>query len=107
VDGVARLSCLAFAVQCDGAAITTIEGIGRHDALHPLQQSFMDEHGLQCGFCTPGFIMALLPFVESVGNPSEEDIREAMSGNICRCTGYQGIVEAVRSAIRAHGGEPA
>ncbi len=107
IDGVARLSCLAFAVQCDGAAITTIEGIGSGGALHPLQQSFIDEHGLQCGFCTPGFIMALLPFVESAINPTEKDIREAMSGNICRCTGYQGIADAVRSAIGARGGEPA
>ncbi len=106
VDGMARLSCLAFAVQCDGAQITTIEGIGSTEALHPLQQAFIDEHGLQCGFCTPGFIMALLPFVESARNPNEEDIREAMSGNICRCTGYQGIVEAVRSAIHRRG-EPA
>jgi aerobic-type carbon monoxide dehydrogenase small subunit (CoxS/CutS family) len=106
IDGVARLSCLAFAVQCDGAAITTVEGIGSGTALHPLQQAFIDEHGLQCGFCTPGFIMALLPFVEKADNPTEGDIREAMSGNICRCTGYQGIVDAVRSAIRARGGRP-
>jgi aerobic-type carbon monoxide dehydrogenase small subunit (CoxS/CutS family) len=107
VNGKARLSCLAFAVQCDGAAITTIEGIGNIQALHPLQQAFIDEHGLQCGFCTPGFIMALLPFVESAENPSEEEIREAMSGNICRCTGYHGIVEAVRAAIRKRRGAPA
>jgi carbon-monoxide dehydrogenase small subunit len=100
VDGKPRLSCLAFAVQCDGATITTIEGIGKPDALAPLQQAFMNEHGLQCGFCTPGYIMALLPFVERETDPSEEEIREAMSGNVCRCTGYQGIVEAVRSAIR-------
>jgi aerobic-type carbon monoxide dehydrogenase small subunit (CoxS/CutS family) len=104
IDGAARLSCLAFAVQLDGAVITTIEGIGSTDSLHPLQKAFIDEHGLQCGFCTPGFIMALLAFVETADNPTEEDIREAMSGNICRCTGYQGIVDAVRSAIRAREG---
>jgi carbon-monoxide dehydrogenase small subunit len=99
VDGVPRLSCLAFAVQCDGADITTIEGLGEGGALHALQQAFIDHHGLQCGFCTPGFIMALVPFVERAKEPSEHEIREAMSGNICRCTGYQGIVEAVRAAV--------
>ncbi|SRR5579883_3358640 len=103
VGGQARLSCLTFAVQCDGAEITTIEGIGRPDSLHPLQQAFIEEHGLQCGYCTPGFIMALLRFVEEAADPAEEDIREAMSGNICRCTGYHSIVEAVRSAIRKRG----
>ena len=78
----------------------TIEGIGSPDALHPLQQAFIDEHGLQCGYCTPGFIMALLPFVEKATDPTDDEIREAMSGNICRCTGYHSIVEAARSAIR-------
>jgi len=101
-DGVPRLSCLAFAAQCDGATITTIEGIGTGGARHALQQAFIDQHGLQCGFCTPGFIMALLPFVERAKEPTEDQIREAMSGNICRCTGYHGIVDAVRAAIRAH-----
>lgn len=110
VDGVARLSCLAFAAQCDGASITTIEGVGGDGgALHALQQAFIDHHGLQCGFCTPGFIMALVPFVENAREPSEHDIRDAMSGNICRCTGYHGIVDAVRAAIRnrAEGATPA
>ncbi len=101
VDGVASLSCLAFAIQCDGAHVTTIEGLGKTDRLHPLQAAFIREHGLQCGFCTPGFIMALAPLVDRGGEPSEDEIREAMSGNICRCTGYHTIVEAVRTAIRA------
>lgn len=100
VDGMARLSCLAFAVQCDNSRITTIEGMSG-TALHPLQQAFIDEHGLQCGFCTAGFIMALVNFVGEADDPTDEEIREAMSGNICRCTGYHSIVEAVRTAIRA------
>ncbi len=103
VDGEPRLSCLTLAVQCDGSSIRTVEGIGGPEATHPLQRAFHREHALQCGYCTPGFIMALLPFVEAMvaarQMPEEADIREAMSGNICRCTGYQGIVEAVRSAI--------
>jgi carbon-monoxide dehydrogenase small subunit len=104
VDGDARLSCLTFAVQCDGMSIITIEGMAAGDTLHPLQQTFIEEHGLQCGFCTPGFIMALAPFVQRGGEPTEEEIREAMSGNICRCTGYQGIVAAVRRAVAAEKG---
>jgi carbon-monoxide dehydrogenase small subunit len=99
VDGEPRLSCLTFAIQCDGRLIRTIEGMSQEGELHPLQKAFIDEHGLQCGFCTPGFIMALAPFVECGGEPTEQEIREAMSGNICRCTGYQGIVAAVRRAI--------
>jgi carbon-monoxide dehydrogenase small subunit len=97
------LSCLTFAVQCDGASVTTVEAIGGPAAEHPLQQAFRGEHGLQCGYCTPGFLMALLPFVDEMvarrHRPGDEEIREAMSGNICRCTGYHGIVAAVRKAI--------
>ncbi len=104
IDGVPTLSCLSFAVQCDGAEITTIEGIAGSDGLDPLQQAFIDEHGLQCGFCTPGYIMALLPFVERATDPSDAEIREAMAGNICRCTGYQSIVAAVRRVIDAKRG---
>jgi aerobic-type carbon monoxide dehydrogenase small subunit (CoxS/CutS family) len=100
IDGLPRLSCLTFAAQCDGASITTLEGIARPD-LHPLQKAFMEHHGLQCGYCTPGFIMALIGFVERADDPTDEEIREAMSGNVCRCTGYHGIVEAVRGAIAA------
>lgn len=94
-----RLSCLAFAAQCDGMTIVTIEGMASRDGLHPLQQAFIAEHGLQCGYCTPGFIMALAPFIERAQEPTDEEIRQAMSGNICRCTGYHGIVAAVRRAI--------
>ena len=100
IDGESRLSCLTFAVQCDGAGVTTVEGLGGRSAEHYLQQAFMDEHGLQCGYCTPGYVMALAPFVERADDPSDEEIRDAMSGNLCRCTGYQNIVAAVRNAIR-------
>jgi len=103
IDGAPQLSCLTFAVQCDGAEIETVEGLGGHDAGHPLQKAFMAEHALQCGYCTPGFLMALAPFVEQAIEqgriPEADEIREAMSGNICRCTGYHGIVAAVRRAI--------
>jgi aerobic-type carbon monoxide dehydrogenase small subunit (CoxS/CutS family) len=103
LDGQPRLSCLTFAVQCDGATIGTIEGLGGVDAAHVLQQAFKSEHGLQCGYCTPGFIMTLAPFVDEKVRrgemPGDAEIRDAMSGNICRCTGYHGIVAAVRKAI--------
>ncbi len=107
VEGAPRLSCLCFAVQCDGQSITTVEGIARDGRLHPLQQAFIDAHGLQCGYCTPGQIMALLDFVATAEKPSDDEIRQAMSGNLCRCTGYQSIVAAVRIAIdaRVAGGE--
>ena len=99
VDGVPMRSCLMFAVQADGHALTTVEGLGQDlEQLHPLQESFREAHGLQCGFCTPGFLMTLLPFLEQNSNPSEEQIREALSGNLCRCTGYQHIVDAVKLA---------
>jgi carbon-monoxide dehydrogenase small subunit len=100
IDGRARLSCLTFAAQCQGASITTLEGIGKPE-LHPLQKALMECHGLQCGYCTPGFIMALIGLVERADSLTDEEIREAMSGNVCRCTGYHGIVEAVRAAIAA------
>lgn len=103
VEGEPRLSCLTLAVQCDGMRITTIEGMAGPDGLHPLQQAFMSEHGLQCGYCTPGFIMALAPFVERSEAPSDSAIRDAMSGNLCRCTGYHGIVAAVKRAIAERG----
>ncbi|TWI31245.1 (2Fe-2S)-binding protein [Paracoccus sulfuroxidans] len=103
VDGAPRLSCLTFAVQCDGKTIETVESLGGTDATHPLQQAFRKHHGLQCGYCTPGFLMALVPFVDAKVRegtmPPEAEIRDAMSGNICRCTGYQGIVEAVQDTI--------
>lgn len=98
-DGLPMRSCLMFAIQADGHSITTVEGLGQDlEHLHPLQESFREAHGLQCGFCTPGFLMTLLPFLEQNPDPSEQEIREAISGNLCRCTGYQHIVEAVSLA---------
>lgn len=97
-DGQPVRSCLMFAVQADGHEIITIEGIGTLDKLHPLQESFIEAHGLQCGFCTPGIILSLIPFLESNPEPDEDEIRHAISGNICRCTGYQNIVDAVKLA---------
>ncbi len=97
MDGQAVRSCLMFAVQADGHEITTVEGLApAPDVLHPLQEAFREAHGLQCGFCTPGFLISLIPFLEQNPNPSETEIREALSGNLCRCTGYQNIVKAVQ-----------
>jgi carbon-monoxide dehydrogenase small subunit len=98
-NGVPIRSCLIFAAQADGASIMTVEGLGQDlENLHPLQDSFREAHGLQCGFCTPGFLMTLLPFLEQNPDPDEQEIREAISGNLCRCTGYQHIVDAVKLA---------
>ncbi len=107
-DGEAARSCLMFAVQAHGHTLTTVEGLAPEgeETLHPLQAAFRDAHGLQCGFCTPGILMAMLPFLEENPNPTETDIREALSANLCRCTGYQNIVEAVRlAAERMAGGD--
>ena len=102
-DGQPIRSCLTFAVQATGHTITTVEGLAKSQSeLHPLQQAFREAHGLQCGFCTPGILMTLLPFLEENGNPSEHEIREALSGNLCRCTGYQHIVDAVVLAAQKH-----
>jgi carbon-monoxide dehydrogenase small subunit len=98
VDGVAARSCLAFAVQMDGAQITTVEGLAQGSELHPLQAAFQEAHGLQCGFCTPGILMTMVPWLSEHPSPTEAEIREALSGNLCRCTGYQKIVEAVQLA---------
>jgi carbon-monoxide dehydrogenase small subunit len=101
VDGRAVRSCLLFAVQVHGREVATVESLAteaRPETLHPLQQAFREAHALQCGFCTPGFLMSLLPFLEENPDPSEREIREALSGNLCRCTGYQNIVAAVRLA---------
>ncbi|PXW29053.1 (2Fe-2S)-binding protein [Nocardia sp. 348MFTsu5.1] len=99
VDGEAVRACLLFAVQTDGAEITTIEGMASSDGeLSTVQCAFRDHHGLQCGFCTPGFVVSATAFLRETPDPSDTEIREALSGNICRCTGYQGIVEAVRAA---------
>jgi carbon-monoxide dehydrogenase small subunit len=97
-DGEPVRSCLMFAVQADGHEITTVEGLGTIDNLHPLQEAFRDVHAVQCGFCTPGFLTTLVPFLEKNPDPSEDEIREAISGNLCRCTGYQHIVDAVKLA---------
>ena len=102
LDGEAVRSCLMFAVQADGHEVTTVEGLtGDPDALDPLQQAFREAHGLQCGFCTPGILMTLVPFLRDHPHPDEGAIREALSGNLCRCTGYQNIVAAVRLACDA------
>jgi len=102
VDGAAVRSCLVFAVQADGAEVTTIEGLGPADGgLSPVQAAFRDCHGLQCGFCTPGFVVTVTAFLRDHPDPTEPEIREALSGNLCRCTGYQGIFAAVRQAASA------
>ena len=105
-DGQPVRSCLLFAVQANGHEIGTVEGLATsRDALHPIQQGFWEAHGLQCGFCTPGILMTLVPFLEENPQPSEQEIREAISGNLCRCTGYQHIVEAVQVAAGLMRGE--
>ncbi len=97
-DGQPGRSCLMFAVQADGHEILTVEGLGTMDDLHPLQEAFREAHGVQCGFCTPGLLTTLVPFLEENPHPTEEEIREAISGNLCRCTGYQNIVDAAKLA---------
>ena len=98
VNGEAVRSCLMFAVQANGQQVTTIEGLATGGKLHPVQEAFWESHGMQCGFCTPGFVMSVYAFLKENPEPKEEEIRPALSGNICRCTGYQSIVEAVRLA---------
>jgi carbon-monoxide dehydrogenase small subunit len=102
VDGEAVRSCLVFAVQADGGDVTTVEGIASPDGeLSPVQAAFREHHGLQCGFCTPGFVVSCTAFLAENPDPSDEEIRDALSGNLCRCTGYQGILKAVRAAADA------
>ena len=98
LDGQAVRSCLLFAVQADGAEIATVESLGTLDRLHPLQEAFREHHGLQCGFCTPGILMSMVRFLREQPRPTDEEIREVLGGHLCRCTGYQSIVEAVRDA---------
>jgi carbon-monoxide dehydrogenase small subunit len=106
VDGAAVRACLVFTVQLDGAEVTTIEGMASPDGqLSVVQKAFRDCHGLQCGFCTPGFILSITAFLRDHPSPSDEEIREALSGNLCRCTGYQSIVEAVHQAAATARGE--
>jgi carbon-monoxide dehydrogenase small subunit len=101
LDGDSTRSCLMLAVQANGHEITTVEGLApAPDRLHPLQQAFRDNHGLQCGFCTPGILMTLVEFLREHPNPTEQDVRVAICGNLCRCTGYQGIVAAALDAAR-------
>jgi aerobic carbon-monoxide dehydrogenase small subunit len=100
MDGAAVKSCTVLAVQADGSEVTTIEGLGQEGKLHPVQEGFWEEHGLQCGFCTPGMIMAGAQLLQRNHNPSVEEIRHGIEGNLCRCTGYQHIVEAIRYAAK-------
>ncbi len=105
VDGEAVRSCLMLAVQADGKSVTTVEGLADQDGMSPVQRAFQDNHGLQCGFCTPGMVMSLTAYLGENPDPDERDIREAISGNMCRCTGYQGIVAAgLQAAEELRGG---
>jgi len=104
VDGVAAKSCTCLTAQVDGAAITTIEGLAAPGALHPIQEAFWNKHGLQCGFCTPGMVFATHELLRQNPNPTPEQIRHGLDGNMCRCTGYQNIVRSVQDAARAMGG---
>jgi aerobic-type carbon monoxide dehydrogenase small subunit (CoxS/CutS family) len=99
VDGRPARSCLMLAVEADGATITTVEGIAPDDGLHPVQQAMMEEHGLQCGFCTPGFVVLLYDLLQKKPDATEADVRDQLGGNICRCTGYQNILNAAMKAI--------
>ena len=103
VNGESVKSCTILAVAAEGAEITTIEGIGRAESLHPMQQAFHENHGLQCGFCTPGMVMSAIELVEKNPNPSEQDVREGLEGNICRCTGYHNIVKSVQAGAQKMG----
>jgi len=100
LDGQPVRSCLMFAVQADGHEIMTVEGLGTPDNLHPLQQAFWEVHAAQCGYCTPGILMSLVPFLEENAEPTEQEIREYLAGHLCRCTGYQHIVDAVKLAAK-------
>jgi len=105
MDGTPVKSCTVLAVQADGRELTTVEGLETAAGLHPMQESFHEEHGLQCGFCTPGMMLTAIALLEENPDPSEEEIRWALSGNVCRCTGYQNIVNAVRRAAASMRGE--
>ncbi|MBM3718463.1 MAG: (2Fe-2S)-binding protein [Actinobacteria bacterium] len=98
VDGESVKSCTMLAVQADGCSVTTIEGLANGDTLHPMQQAFMDNHGLQCGYCTPGMVMAAISLLQENPSPTEEDVRIGLEGNLCRCTGYHNIVKSVLAA---------
>ena len=100
VNGRSARSCLMFAVQANGCEVTTVEGLTPENGLSPLQQAFVDNHGLQCGFCTPGMLVTLTEFLRETPNPTEQEVREALTGNLCRCTGYAGIVKAALAAAQ-------
>lgn len=101
IDGESVKSCTVFAVQADGSEVTTIEGLATNGELHPVQQAFHEQHALQCGYCTPGFVMATVSLLQENPDPSETEIREGLEGNLCRCTGYHNIVRAVQAAAGA------
>jgi len=101
VDGKAVKSCTILAVQCQGAAVTTIEGLAKDGKLHPMQEAFRENHGLQCGFCTPGMVMSAVEYAKTHKTPNEQEIREWLEGNICRCTGYHNIVKAIAAGTEA------
>jgi carbon-monoxide dehydrogenase small subunit len=107
MNGLAVKSCTVLAVQADGAEILTVEGLARDGQLHPIQEGFWQEHGLQCGFCTPGMMLTALQILQRNPDPSDKEIRQGLEGNLCRCTGYQQIVSAVRYAARKMSGQPA
>ncbi len=100
VGGSSARACLMLAVQCDGQEVATVESLAAGESLNPLQQAFRDHHGLQCGFCTPGMLMTLTEFLRDCPDPTEAEVRDALSGNLCRCTGYQGIVDAALAAAK-------
>ena len=104
VDGQAIKSCTIFAAQCEGSTVVTIEGLSDGDTLHPMQEAFRNNHGLQCGFCTPGMVMSAVDLLNKNSDPSETEIREWLEGNICRCTGYHNIVKSIKEAAESTGG---
>ena len=104
VNGESVKSCTMLAAMAEGAEITTIEGIANGDEMHPMQQAFHENHGLQCGYCTPGMVMSAIELVKNNPNPSEQEVREGLEGNICRCTGYHNIVKSVQAAAQNMGG---
>ncbi len=104
VDGVSAKSCTILAVQADGAHVTTIEGVAQNGELHPMQEAFRENHGLQCGFCTPGMVMSALDLVKNNASPSKQEIRQWLEGNICRCTGYHNIVKSIQAGAGKMGG---
>jgi aerobic carbon-monoxide dehydrogenase small subunit len=104
IDGASVKSCTVFAAQADGSQVTTVEGVASKGQLHPVQEGFWEEHGLQCGYCTPGMIMSGIALLNENPNPTEREIREGIAGNLCRCTGYEHIVNAIQYAAKAGGG---